>query len=321
MKALWVWRGVVCGAAMLCAQTGELGPPPGQLVDIGGRMLHIHCTGSGSPAVILEAGASAFAIDWALVQPEIARTQRVCSYDRAGSGWSDSRKSVESAASIAADLHAALQAVGEKPPYIMVGASAGGIYVRFYDVSYPGEVKGMVLVDPASEERLYTTIDGKPVLIASVTAEQLRATIPPGPVSVPRRRPQTGGPFDRLPRELYETRVKLDTRVVESIPLSVPHDAVLERAEGERAALAKLHQLSATQEHPLGDRPLIVLTRGIDSSSGQQEAHEALARMSSNSRHRVVAEAGHEIHLFQPAAVVQAIRDVTDAVNGGTQLK
>src|SRR3954471_24802761 len=72
------------------AQAPDIGPPPGRMVDVGGRRLHLLCSGSGSPTVVLEAGASAFAIDWTLVQNEIAGTNRVCSYDRAGSGWSDS---------------------------------------------------------------------------------------------------------------------------------------------------------------------------------------------------------------------------------------
>ena len=96
----------------LCAQIGDIGAPPGTLIDIGGRKLHVHCPGSGSPNVILEAGAQAFAIDWTLVQPEIARTNRVCSYDRAGSGWSDPAVAVETPATVVADLHVALQAGG-----------------------------------------------------------------------------------------------------------------------------------------------------------------------------------------------------------------
>jgi pimeloyl-ACP methyl ester carboxylesterase len=297
-----------------------IGAPPGTLIDIGGRKLHVYCTGSGAPNVILEAGAGAFATDWALVQPEIARTNRVCSYDRAGLGWSDPAPGVPTPASIVADLHAALRAAGVKPPYVMVGASMGGIYVRTYDLTYPGEVAGLVLVDPVSEERLFTMLDGKGVTIASLTAEQLRSAIPPGPATVPRRSPQTGTPFDLLPHRLYETRVMLETRQIASIPTSVPHDVVVASAEGERAALARLHAFSIAREHPLGDRPLVVLTRGMDSSRDMKDAHAALARQSTNSRHTVVAGAGHEIHLFKPAAAVQAIRDVVNSVRTGKPL-
>jgi pimeloyl-ACP methyl ester carboxylesterase len=308
---------VLCSALLsatpLFAQATDIGAPPGQLVDIGGRKLHLHCTGSSSPNVILEAGASAFAIDWSLVQPEIARANRVCSYDRAGSGWSDPPKGVNTPAGFVADLHAALQAAGVKPPYVMVGASMGGIYVRLYSITYAGEVAAMVLVDPSSEERLFTVFQGKPVTIASLTADQVRSTVKPGAATVPRRSPQTGAPFDQLPRELYDLRVELETRLIASIPESVPHDIVAASAEGERAALARLHEASAMQDHPLGDRPLVVLTRGMDSSQGLKDAHAALARQSTNSRHTVVDGAGHEIHLFKPSAVIQAIKDVLEA--------
>lgn len=298
-------------AATLHAQTADVGPPPGTLVDIGGRKLHVNCMGTGAPSVILEAGAGAFAIDWALVQPEIARTNRVCSYDRAGSGWSDRAPEVSTPAAVVADLHAALGAIGVKPPYVMVGASIGGIYVRLYDLTYPGEVAGMVLVDPASEERLFTMLDGKGVTIASLTAEQLRSTVPAGAVVIPPRSPQTGAPFDKLPGDLYRTRVALETRLIVGTPGSVSHDTVLASSEGQRAAFAKLHAASAISEHPLGARPLVVLTRGVDSSKGLQDTHADLARLSSKSRHTVVEGSGHEIHLFQPAAVIRAIREVT----------
>jgi pimeloyl-ACP methyl ester carboxylesterase len=320
MKVAIVLCAAIWSATPLIAQQAEIGPPPGRLVDIGGRRLHLHCAGSGSPTVILEAGASSFAIDWALVQPAVARTNRVCSYDRLGHGWSDHGGGGELA--VVANLHALLAAAGERPPYVLVGASRGGLYVRLYQTRYPDEVVGLVLVDPTHEERLFTMFEGKVVPIASLTAEQLRSTIPSGTghVRVPRRSPQTGAPFDRLPRELYETRIVLDKRLIASVPDSVSYEAVLNRAEAERATLAGLRELGATQQHPLGERPLVVLTRGIDSSPERVAAYDQLARISTNSRHTVVRDAGHEIHLFQPDAVVQAIRDVLEAVRGKTPL-
>jgi pimeloyl-ACP methyl ester carboxylesterase len=292
---------------------------PGRLVDIGGRKIHMICTGSGSPTVVLEAGASAFAIDWALVQAQLARTNRVCSYDRAGSGFSDPAARGPGGG-VTADLHAALQAAGEKPPYVLVGASLGGINVRLYQAQYPDEVAGLVFVDPAHEDGLFTIFEGKGVPIASLTAEQRRSTIPRGPVMVPRRRPQTGAPFDRLPRALYELRVELDKRLINSVPESVTYETVVASAERERAQLAKLKEMSAAKPRPLGERPVVVLTRGVDSRPGLRDVHAALARLSTNSRHTVVAGSGHEIHLFQPDAVVQAIRDVVEALRSQKQL-
>ena len=108
-------------AAPMAAQ--DLPPAPGKLVDVGnGRRLHLLCGGTGSPSIIIEAGAPAFAIDFTLVQRELEKTHRVCSYDRAGSGWSDPLPPFTPAADTA-DLHALLQAAKEPPPYVLVGAS------------------------------------------------------------------------------------------------------------------------------------------------------------------------------------------------------
>src|SRR5213595_1225165 len=93
--------------------------PPGRLIDIGGRKLHLNCSGKGSPTVILIAGGGAFSIDWNLVQPAVAENTRVCSYDRAGLGWSDSGPADETVEQTIGDLHALLQAAGEKEPYLL----------------------------------------------------------------------------------------------------------------------------------------------------------------------------------------------------------
>lgn len=313
VAAVWLF------AAGLGAQQPDLPPAPGKLVDVGGRRLHLICSGQGSPTVVLEAGASAFAIDWTLVQRALDRSNRVCSYDRAGMGWSDS-SSAATRAGDAVDLHNLLRAAGERPPYVMVGASRGGLLVRAYALDYPDEVAGCVLVDPASEERLFTRLGGEAVLIASLTPEQLRSTFPTFPVRVPRRRPQTGAPFDKLPPELYQQRVKLDERLIASVPDMVMPEMIATAQERERALLARLLASRSAGQYPLGDRPTVVLSRGDERNAEREEVHAALARLSANSRHTVVAGAGHEIHLFEPEAVIRAVRDVVQAVRGKTQL-
>jgi pimeloyl-ACP methyl ester carboxylesterase len=319
MRALTILGAAILISANAVAQQSDVGPPPGRLVDVGGRKLHINCSGSGSPTVILEAGASAFALDWSLVQPEIARTNRVCSYDRAGSGWSDSRLDVETPMRVVLDLRTALFAAGENPPFVMVGASRGGLFVRLYQLDYPEEVAGLVLVDPSTEDGLFTMLQGKGVTIASLTAEQLRSTLPTsGSVPIPRRSPQTGVPFDRLPPELYRLRIKLDQRLIDSFPSAVPAEIVRESSEGERVALAALLESRNKPDAPIGNRPLVVLTRG--QNNGPEKSHSSLAGLSKNSRHTVVGGAGHEIHLFAPAVAVQAIQDVATAVREKTQL-
>jgi pimeloyl-ACP methyl ester carboxylesterase len=321
MKALAVVAVLIAVAGLTLGQQTDVGPPPGRLIDIGGRRLHLNCSGSGSPTVILEAGASSFALDWALVQPQVARTNRVCSYDRAGSGWSDPRTDVETPARVIHDLQAALEFADEAPPFVMVGASFGAIYVRLYQLEYPNAVAGFVLVDPATEDRLFTMFQQRAVAIGSLTADQLRSTLPStGSVPIPQRPPQTGAPFDRLSPELYQVRVRLDQRLIASFPPSVSAEVVGESAEGQRAALARLLESRMQHEYPIGDRPLVVLTRGEDMTPGIAENHEALARLSTNFRHTVVPGAGHEIHLFAPAAVVQAIQNVSTAAREGTHL-
>ena len=305
---------VSCLATVLGAQQPGLPPAPGQLVDVGsGRRLHVLCSGQGAPTVILEAGASSFAIDWTLVQREVAKTNRVCAYDRAGMGWSDPPPD-SAAPSTAQDLRALMRAAGERPPYLMVGASLGGLLVRAYHADHPDEVAGMVLVDPSSEDRLFTMINGEIVPIADVTAEQMRATNPSRPVAVPRRRPQTGAPFDRLPPDLHRTRIALDERLIASIPDTVPPEPIAAARESERARLARLLSARRASAHPLGDRPIVVLSRGDEVNADREAAHAALAGLSTNSRHSVVKGAGHEIHLFEPAVVVQAIADVAQAI-------
>lgn len=301
-------------ASALLAQPADIGTPLGQLIDIGGRNLHFHCTGSGAPTVILEAGASSFAIDWALVQPELARSHRVCSYDRAGFGWSDARPGTETPAKIVADLHAGLAAIAEKPPFLLVGASFGAIYARTYHLDYPSEVVAMVLVDPATEDRLFTKFEGRTVTIGSLTAEQFASTFPAaGPIPVPSRPVQRGAPFDRLPGALYEARLKLDQRLIESMPSSITADFLREYQEGQRAALARLLDSRSNAKFPIGDRPLVVLTRGDGQTPGIEENHAGLARLSTNSRHTVVEGSGHEIHLYAPKAVIQAVLDASQA--------
>jgi pimeloyl-ACP methyl ester carboxylesterase len=298
--------------------TQALPPAPGRLIDVGGRRLHLLCSGEGSPTVILEAGASSFAIDWTLVQREVSRTNRTCSYDRAGMGWSDPATPTTRASS-ADDLHTLLEKAGERGPHVLVGASRGGLLVRSYLEAYPDDVAGFVFVDPSTEDRLFTMIDGQAMAIAEVTAEQLRTTFPRQTIAVPRRQPQAGAPFDRLPPELYQVRVLLDERLIAATPDSVSPEIVGASQESERAFLARLLATRKTQ-YPLGSRPTVVLTRGDEKNAGRESSHAALARLSSNSRHSMVAGSGHEIHLFEPTAVVTGIVDVVRAIREKTIL-
>ena len=122
-----------------------------QKVDVGGHSLQLLVGGQGSPAVIFEAGFGAGIASWSTVQKDVAAFAQTVSYDRAGLGQSDLGPKPRSAKLIATELHAALQKSGVKPPYVMVGHSFGGIYVRVFADMYPNEVAGMVLIDPSQE--------------------------------------------------------------------------------------------------------------------------------------------------------------------------
>jgi len=132
-------------------------PSPGRCINLSGQSLHLHCTGekqAGKPLILLEAGTACWSYYWRLVQPEIAKFARVCSYDRAGLGWSSGGQKPRSAQKITAELHSALQEGDEPSPYIIVGHSFGGIFARDFARAYPNEIAGMVLIDSAHEDQL-----------------------------------------------------------------------------------------------------------------------------------------------------------------------
>jgi pimeloyl-ACP methyl ester carboxylesterase len=131
-------------------------PRRGQLVQAGSIRMNIDCSGQGSPTVILESGSGGPSIDWLMVQPEITKFARVCSYDRAGYGWSDSGPKPRSSLQIARELKQLLRAAGEEGPYVLVGHSMGGYDIRVYTGQYPNDVVGMVLVDASHEDQEVT---------------------------------------------------------------------------------------------------------------------------------------------------------------------
>lgn len=128
-------------------------PVPGKFYQVNGYQMHLYCTGTGSPTVVLEGGRGVDWIYWQKVQPELSKTTRVCSYDRAGIGWSDPQPGPRDAIHIAQQLHSLLQQTGETGSLILAGASAGGFYVREYVASYPTEIAGLVFIDASVPEQ------------------------------------------------------------------------------------------------------------------------------------------------------------------------
>jgi pimeloyl-ACP methyl ester carboxylesterase len=292
---------------------------PGKLVDVGGRKLHVNCTGSGQPTVVLDGPGPGLAIDWTLVQPDVAKTTRVCSYDHAGVGWSDPRGRPETVDGVVSDLHAALQAAGEKPPFVMAGAQLGGIYARSYHLRYPDEVVGFVFVDALHEDAFVIPgPDGKPTQAWRLSPEQFHAAveemIPKDTPPPPMMSPSTDAPFDKLPPNVLTTRVTFEMRAMKAMA-AIPRDQMVARFSAEHAAIVKLHAASASQ--PLGAAPLVVLTPANVPDPGWKAMQEQLARLSSNASSRSVATPGGDLHLSEPAAVARAVSDVVTAVRQG----
>lgn len=287
--------------------------PPGRLVDVGGRKLHILCSGKGAPTVVLVAGGGAYSIDWALVQPKVAERTRVCSYDRAGLGWSDPGPADETIEQTVADLHALLRAAGEKGPYVLVGASIGGIFIQAYQRAFPGEVAGLVFTN--SSNRVGMNVKGKGGLIWELTEDELRLAFPL-PASAKGPAPtREGEPFDRLPAPLQAARLWLDIHQWEQWN---PAKAGPESLLSWRKEFLREFEETDAREHPLGELPVVVVSSDPVASDSQRRSRDGAAArldfLSSNSVHVTAAGSGHEMHLHQPDRVVQAVLRIVSAV-------
>ena len=155
---------VAAGAAYNAIRIRQLArkySPLGKLISVNGRPMHLYCSGSGSPVVVLEGGLGRDALSWQEVQPELSKTTRVCSYDRPGLGWSELQPGPRDARSIATQLHSLLQQAGERGPFVLVGASAGGYYIRQFYSDHSGEVVGIVFSDSSIPEQVQALSYGR----------------------------------------------------------------------------------------------------------------------------------------------------------------
>jgi pimeloyl-ACP methyl ester carboxylesterase len=290
-----------------------------QRIDIGGRKLNLYCIGSGSPTVIFESGLSDWSFSWALVQPQIATTNRACSYDRAGLGYSDpvgsgsGAKSAGSSASMVDDLHRLLRAAHIDPPYVLVGHSMGGLNMRLYADRFLQEVAGMVLVDPSHEDGI-ARIDAQR---SGQESRRYRAEVRrlAGCVATPARTMASAGFRQRCiepddPR--YSTTLN-DARV-----------AIARQPTFQRAQLAEtVNYLNGRSFADVrqarrwyGALPLVVLTAGqtvAQDGPDWLQMHRELAALSSQGVQRTVTDTGHYIQLDRPAEVIMAIRQVLEA--------
>ena len=293
-------------------------PAPGKLVDIGGYQLHINCTGAGSPTVILDAGLGGSSLDWSKVQPEVARFTRVCSYDRAGYGWSQTGPGPRTSQQIVTELHSLLAHAKINGPYVLVGHSLGGLNMRLYAYRYPAEVVGMALLD-ATNEQQFAPFGSHPAYFPSQAVnsavQQLQVYSVAAYFGMGRLALQTGlAPLEDF--TAYPAAVK---------PIVLAH-ASQTRYYGtqhdEYAALqASAAQVrAARQTSPsYGKLPLIVLSKDDSqdqTAQGKQMAatwdalQQDLASLSSTSQHSVAQHSGHYINLDRPDLAIAAIQSV-----------
>ena len=293
---------------------------PGQMIDIGGRKLHLNCTGRGSPTVILIAGGGAFSIDWALVQPEIAKNVRTCSYDRAGLAWSDPSAADETVEQTITDLHALLPAAGETGPYVLVGASIAGIYIRAYQHAFPNEVAALVFTN--SSGRVGMRVKGKSDLIWNLTEDEIRSAYPL-PVSAKGSLPtREGDPFNRLPSDLQAIRLWLDFRLWRSWnPAKTGPESML---SWRKEFVREFDEGKPGHPRPLGALPVMVVSSSPAANESichsRDIASACLDYLSINTAHLVAKGSGHEIHLYQPDTVVRALLQLRSALEHRTAL-
>jgi pimeloyl-ACP methyl ester carboxylesterase len=276
-------------------------PAPGQLVDVGTNRLHINCIGHGSPAVILEAGNLGMSADWIKIQQQVAGTTRVCSYDRAGMGWSESGPAPRDASRISAELHTLLTRAGVAPPYVMVGHSYGGLYTLCFVGQYPGDAAGLVLIDSSHPDQFTRSAAGRAMfrrtsqlgvvlpLLTRLGVVRLTNFLPAHPDLPPQQQAQV--------RAFNSTTQQVTTSVAEF------------RSTPESSA-------QAANTRSIDNKPLAVVTAGEQTPEWLQMQDELLA-LSPNSIHRVAAGATHASLMFsdRDAAVSSAaINQVVQAV-------
>ncbi|HKE59210.1 MAG TPA: alpha/beta hydrolase [Pyrinomonadaceae bacterium] len=309
-------------------------PAPGKLIDVGGWRLHLNCTGEAQgsqPTVILEAGKGDFSVEWSLVQPQVAKFARVCSYDRAGDGWSELGPHPRTFHQIVYELHTLLEKANVKAPLVLVGHSYGGWLVRLYASTYPADVVGMVLVESGADNPWRMMPDGKlvraselargvPIPAVKVSNPLRVSEIPPSALSqmradMPKAVAEANDPpRDKLPKDAQRMRSWALGQIGHVAAAVNPF---------ENEELAGLLAEGARTTQPLIEMPLIVLTRGISEKEGPEgeafaaehrREHAALASKSRKGRLVVATRSGHHIQLDEPELVVKSINEVLSAV-------
>lgn len=334
-----LWSVALAAVFAISAHSQTVEPPPlGKMIDLGGYRIHLYCTGKGRQTVVLSPGGGDFSFAWYLVRQRLQSTARVCSYDRAGSAWSDPGPQPLTLRQEAYELELALKLSGERGPYILAGHSIGGLVMRTFAEGYPEETAGMILVDAPSPDGTMGYY-GKLVRIRDLAKRtippiQTMKTSPPVPIGEAEREQalkykshRIQPPFDRLPPEIQKLQLW-----AQALPPRVALRADEDYTPEEWQFLYELQEFG----HPLGDKPLITMI-GMKEGGGRPESisaeqwhslylekveqKRAFQTLSTNSRVVEVQDAGHAIHLDDPDAVVNAIREVMKAALQHARLK
>lgn len=327
----WIRNGLLGLLGVLLAATvaGQLKqarlqrayPAPGRLVDVGGHRLHVLEAGVGGPTVVFENGGGGLALDWHDVQSEISAQSATLAYDRAGMGWSEPGPRPRNLPVLVEELRAALQAAETPAPYVLVGHSLGGPIVRAYAHTYPDEVAGLVLVDATHEDQLETfpaafTAKADEMADAMRRSRRVVAAVHGSGIPALFASSYPDPVAAKLPDEVADAR-RAVTFMDTSTVLSGADEMIMLRDSLEHLRRSR---------RPLGDIPVVVITRGTpfsaeaDVPEGLEEDVEAawgsmqedLATISTNARRVVADGSGHFIHLERPDLVIDAVRHVLE---------
>ena len=303
-------------------------PQQGKSVSLGpgfdNLKLNIDCRGQGSPTVILDSGLGVPAIGWNPVQTEVAKFTGVCSYDRAGYGWSDATSLPRTSSEIAKELHALLEAAGEKGPFVLVGHSFGGYNVRVYNGQYPNDVAGVVLVDASHEDQNERMSPAIQVYMKKTIAQMKRQQML-APLlirfGVVRFSQRNQGASPGVSKEFGQEMLYLQMQPKFIDASTAEMGTFAESAKEVRAA------------GNLGDKPLVVLTAGKSADASQlppgfpkkefDDFHEVWvndlqvkeSQLSTRGKRIMVPDSSHMIPFERPDTIIAAIREVCAAVN------
>jgi pimeloyl-ACP methyl ester carboxylesterase len=291
-------------------------PPPGQLIDVGGYRLHLHCKSQGHPTVVMDYGLGGISPLWYQVQSQVAKFTSVCVYDRAGYGWSEPSPHPRTSLIMVQELHTLLKKGGIAGPYLLVGHSLGGLNMRLFASQYPSEVVGVVLVD-AVPANVYSRLGSEFRENMAATRQMFGSLSIISRLGILRLLLQLKG-SDVAPEFVQKLPPS-----VQSVVLAKFLPQSFNTALAESALLEKDAELVSQTSFP-SHLPLVVISHGLNMFSGQNvEAAESIWRqlqaetsqLSTSGSLQIAYGSGHNIHIDQPQLVVDAIRKILEQIN------